>query len=120
MRRPLGRAREPLFLPGPLDDHVAVTEAQHGARVALLLPQLGDPLFELLVLALERPVELLGQRPHHLCAAIGEAIDLFSDLAQRSHALYTGGTDGHIPRNTRARRAGPRRSRSSGRARGAR
>ena len=48
--RALGRAGEPLFLAGPLDDHVPVAEPQQGACLALLVPELRDLLLELLVL----------------------------------------------------------------------
>src|SRR5207248_2042425 len=41
---------EALFGAGALDDHVAVAPAELGARHAVLVPEVGDPLLELLVL----------------------------------------------------------------------
>ena len=42
----------------PLDDHVPVAEAQHRAGVALLLPELRNLLFELLVLGGQGGVDI--------------------------------------------------------------
>src|SRR6476660_10102991 len=93
----LGRAGEPLFLAGSLDDHVTIAEAQHGARVALLFPELRDLLLELLMLGLERRVESLGQRAHDLDPAIRQAVYLLLDLVQRSHTSPNAGRETAIP-----------------------
>src|SRR5262245_27459390 len=49
----LGCARQPLFVASPLDDHVAVAEADRGACAALLVPEIGDLLVEPTMLGAE-------------------------------------------------------------------
>src|SRR4029077_13286504 len=74
-----------------------IAEAQHGARVALLFPELCDLLLELLVLGLERGVKSLGQRAHDLDPAIRQDVDLLLDLVQRSHTPPNAGRETAIP-----------------------
>ena len=63
-----------------LNDRVALTEADSGARDAVLFPELRDLLLDLLVLCDEGGIVLLGKRVHHLGAPEGEAVDVTSDV----------------------------------------
>ena len=81
----LGGAGEPLVLAGSLDDQITVAVPQHGACVALLFPELRDPLLEVEMLRLQRRVVPLGERAHHVYPALRQMIDLLSDVVQRSH-----------------------------------
>jgi hypothetical protein len=81
-------AREALLVSRALDDLVAVAEAVGDARVAMLVPELGDPLLELLVLVREGAVVALGKEMQHLRAALGQAGNLLLDLQWVSHDRY--------------------------------
>ena len=52
----LGRSGQPLFVAGPLDDFVTVAESGAGAERAVLVPERGDALLELVELGRERSV----------------------------------------------------------------
>src|SRR6201987_3724426 len=76
----LGRAGEPLFVAGALNDQVAVAEADRGTDLALLVPELGDLLLELLVLRGERGVVPLRELVQDVGTPVGKPVDLLLDL----------------------------------------
>ena len=70
---------------GPLDDLVAVAEADPGPGEALLLPELCDLLFELLVLRSQLGVLAFGQLGQDVQPLPRKAVDLLFDVIQRTH-----------------------------------
>ncbi len=72
-------------MPCALDDLVAVTEADHRPRVPLLVPQRGDLVLKMLVLRGELGVVSAGEPVQYVGSAIGEPVDVVSDLVKRAH-----------------------------------
>jgi hypothetical protein len=95
----LGRAGEPLVLAGSLDDRVTVAEANVCARLAPLVPQGGDLLFEVLMLCCQPRIVAAGQLAHDLRPADGEPVDLSLYLDQRWHIPKNASAPSDIPDN---------------------
>ena len=96
---PLGGAGEPLVLAGALDDRVTVAEANVCARLAPLVPQIGNPLFEVLMLCCQPRIVAAGQLAHDLRPAYGEPVDLPFYLDQRWHTPENASAPSYIPAN---------------------
>ena len=78
----LGRALEPLFMAGALDDLVTLTEADTRSLDPVLLPQLRDLRLEVRVVCGESRIVLLAQDTQKLCPPLGQRLDLGSDVVQ--------------------------------------
>ena len=120
----LGGPLQALFDAGARDDRSAVAEAHLGPERPLLVPEAVESRVDAADLLANLGVVLAGERVPELDSLLAQALDLLMDLTDRSHAFKNAGSGSRIPggflRKTRARRGGPRRARSSGRARGGR
>src|SRR3954463_10653797 len=124
LRRPL----ETFFLTRSRDDAVAVAPADLRTGGTVLVPERLEPGVESPQLVSDDRVMRLRELVPQLDPALALAIDFGVDLLQRSlHILGNAVPDPPIPEpagrpltRSRARPGGPRRSRSSARARGAR
>jgi hypothetical protein len=74
----LGRALEPLFVPGALDDLVTLAEADACSLDAVLFPQLGDLGLETRVVCSESRIVLLAQDAQKLRPPLGQRLDFGS------------------------------------------
>jgi hypothetical protein len=74
-----GVALEALFGPGAGDDPLPVAPAHLGSELALLLPQLFEPILDLPDLRLPFGVVSLGQGVPELDATLTELVDLAVD-----------------------------------------
>lgn len=71
------------------DDPVAVSEAQPGPEEPVLVPEVGEPLVELLQLGGDVGVASLSERAPELGSAPAQPVDLIVNLAE----------GGHVPQN---------------------
>ena len=78
----LGRALQPLFVAGALDDLVTFAEADTGSLDPVLFPQPRDLVLEARVLRGKSLIVLLAQDAQQLGAPLGERFDLGSDVVQ--------------------------------------
>ena len=78
----LGRALQPLFVAGALDDLVTFTEADAGSLDPVLFPKLRDLVLEARVLSGESRIVLLAQDAQKLRPPLGQRLDLGSDVVQ--------------------------------------
>src|ERR1051325_1898658 len=91
------RAGEPLLVAGSLDDLVAVAKTRACLEHALLVPERSDALVERMQLGREFRVVALREEVPELGAALGGAVDLFSDLVDIGHACSNEVTTAAIP-----------------------
>lgn len=83
----LGRAFQPLFEAGPLDDRLGIAEAKAGAEGAVLVPELLEAGVEPLELRSRLGVVLVREEAVELGAAVARALDLVVDLLE-VHARF--------------------------------
>ena len=76
----LGRALQPLFVAGTLDDLVTLAEADASSLDSVLFPQLRDLVLEARVLGGESRIVLLAEDAQKLRALLGERFDFGSDV----------------------------------------
>src|SRR5215475_9636028 len=81
----LGRAFDALFEPGAANDLVAIAEARVSSGLAVLVPQLGDALVELVELRGEGCVMSVRQTVQESGAVLAGALDLGTDVFNRFH-----------------------------------
>ena len=90
----------------PGDDELALAEADACALGAVLVPELGEALVDLLPLSYKRGVVALGKGMQNLTPLIGEALDLLLDFEQTWHQFKKRiGTSVVIPASLKLRRA---------------
>jgi hypothetical protein len=78
----LGRAFQPLFVAGTLDDLVTLTEADSRPLDSMLFPQLRDLGLEARVICGKGCVVLLAEDTQKLCPPLGQRLDLGSDVIE--------------------------------------
>src|SRR5438132_13474824 len=113
-----GGSLQPLLGAGARDDVVAVAEAEGRAGLPMLGPQRLEALVEGLDVGDDLRVVGLGQQVPQVVAFLVLTLDVGVDLVDRSHvASQRSAPATNSFTRTRGRPAGPRRARSSARAR---
>ena len=79
------RPVDALFQAGATDDLVAIAEAKAHAGLAVLVPELGDAIVQLLELRGEDDVPSGGQALTEIGAVLADALDLATDFLNRFH-----------------------------------
>jgi hypothetical protein len=82
---------------GATDDLVAVAEPLSGLQRAVLVPERGNALLELMQLGRKRGVVSCGQEVPELAAALGGAVELGVDLVESTHVFVNDLTSIDIP-----------------------
>lgn len=86
-----------LFETGATDDLVAVAEAKAHASLAVLVPELGDAVVQLLELRGEDDVPSGGQALKENGAVLAGALDLATDFLNRLHIRENAASSRAIP-----------------------
>jgi hypothetical protein len=78
----LGRALQPLFVAGALDDLVTLAEADACSLDSVLFPETRDLVLEARVLRSQVRIVLLAQDAKKLRPPLGQRFDLGSDVVE--------------------------------------
>ena len=97
MRSGLGGPVDALFEAGATNDLVAVAEAEANTGLAVLVPESGDALVQLLELRGEDDVPSGGQALKENGAVLAEALDLATDFLNRLHTRENAASSPAIP-----------------------
>ena len=96
-REKLGRSGQALLCARARDDPVAVAEAGPRSRLAMLVPELGDLLLELLELGRDRRIAPLAKALPELATPLGGWLDRRAVLLNSPHATVNAETIAGMP-----------------------